>query len=335
MPCLRPLTAGDRLQTTGYWPLATDSPIIPPPMTSAIIASQLLKRYRDHIAVDRISFEVRQGECFGFLGPNGAGKTTTMKMTYGFSPVTDGTLEVLGLDVRTRAREVKARTGVCPQEDNLDPDFTVRKNLLVYCRYFGISADEAARRADELLEFVALREKAEAPVMALSGGMKRRLVLARALLNRPNLLILDEPTTGLDPQARHVLWEKIRDLRRRGTTILLTTHYMEEAAQLCDRLVIMDKAKILVKGSPSELISRHTSPEVVEVWNPPPEVEVLLRAKAPRVEKVADRLFAYVPDGGDALHRTILQKWPCDQCLVRRGTLEDVFLTLTGRNLRE
>ncbi|KAF0245230.1 MAG: ABC-type multidrug transport system ATPase [Planctomycetota bacterium] len=301
---------------------------------AAIVAQALTKHYKDTVAVNAISFEVREGECFGFLGPNGAGKTTTMKMTYGFSPVTSGRLEVFGLDVLTRSREVRAQTGVCPQEDNLDPDFTVRKNLIVYCRYFGIDPVEAAKRADELLDFVALREKAGGPVMALSGGMKRRLVLARALLNKPKLLILDEPTTGLDPQARHVLWDKIRELRRKGVTILLTTHYMEEAAQLCDRLVIMDKAKILVKGSPAELTAKHARPTVVEVWNPPAAAEAWIKARNMPCERFGDRLYVY-PDAGEALQRELVTKFNADQVIVRRGTLEDVFLRLTGRDLRE
>ena len=301
---------------------------------AAIVARSLTKQYKDTLAVNAVSFEVNEGECFGFLGPNGAGKTTTMKMIYGFSPVTSGSLEVFGIDVRSRSREVKARTGVCPQEDNLDPDFTVRKNLIVYCRYFGIDPAEAAKRADELLEFVALREKAHGPVMALSGGMKRRLVLARALLNQPRLLILDEPTTGLDPQARHVLWEKIRELRRKGVTILLTTHYMEEAAQLCDRLVIMDKAKILVKGSPPELISRHARPTIVEIWNPPAAAEAWVKARGTPCEKFGSKLYAY-PEGGEALQKELVTKFNVEQVIVRRGTLEDVFLRLTGRDLRE
>jgi lipooligosaccharide transport system ATP-binding protein len=303
-------------------------------MPAAIVARSLTKRYRDQLAVDAIDVEVREGECFGFLGPNGAGKSTTMKMVYGFSPVTSGVLEVFGLDVRTRAREVKARTGVCPQEDNLDPDFTVRRNLEVYARYFGIPAGEARARADALLEFVALTEKAQSPVMTLSGGMKRRLVLARALLNRPRLLILDEPTTGLDPQARHVLWDKVRELRRQGTTILLTTHYMDEAAQLCDRLVIMDKAKILVCGSPAELIERHARASVVEIWHAPATLETWVRARNLPCEKVSDRLFVY-PESADALQREILSRFKVDQLIARRGTLEDVFLRLTGRDLRD
>lgn len=300
----------------------------------AITASNLTKQYKDTLAVDHIAFEVREGECFGFLGPNGAGKTTTMKMIYGHCPITSGRLEVFGIDVGTRVREVKFQTGVCPQEDNLDPDFTVRKNLVVYCRYFGIEPGEAEKRTDELLEFVALREKAHGPVMALSGGMKRRLVLARSLLNRPRLLILDEPTTGLDPQARQVLWEKIRELRRKGTTILLTTHYMEEAAQLCDRLVIMDKAKILVQGSPSELTAKHARPTVVEVWNPPAAAEAWVKARGTPCERHGDRLYAY-PDAGEALQRELVTRFNAEQVIVRRGTLEDVFLRLTGRDLRE
>ena len=224
-------------------------------MPYAIEAKGIVKRYASGLtAVDGIDLDVPEGICFGFLGPNGAGKTTTIRMIYGFIPLTSGEIRVFGRSVAGEPRAVKASLGVCPQEDNLDPDFTPRQNLCVYARYYGIPADEAARRADELLDFVGLQDKALGNVRELSGGMKRRLVFARSLIHRPRLLVLDEPTTGLDPQARHALWEKIRSLKREGTTILLTTHYMEEAALLCDRLIIMDHGKILAQGPPRALV---------------------------------------------------------------------------------
>ncbi|MEK6607520.1 MAG: ABC transporter ATP-binding protein [Myxococcota bacterium] len=308
-------------------------------------ARGLVKRYGGPvgpIAVDGIAFEVRRGECYGFLGPNGAGKTSTMKMIYGLSPVTEGELEVLGLDVRRDARAIKRRTGVVPQEDSLDPDLTVLENLLVYAGYFDVARREAERRADELLALVGLSEKRAVRVPLLSGGMKRRLVLARALVHRPELLLLDEPTTGLDPQARHVMWQALRALLAGGATIVLTTHYMEEAAQLCDRLCIMDVGRILVEGAPRELIARHVPPEVVEVRLAPsggeaggaPGAGERVRACLAdhKVEQAGDTLFVYCERGAEVARLVELELGL--PYLRRPANLEDVFLRLTGRDLR-
>ena len=228
----------------------------------AVEASGLTKRYGESVAVDAIDFTIPRGTCFGFLGPNGAGKTSTMKMIYGRSPVTGGTLRVLGLDARTQMRAIKRRIGVVPQEDNLDPDFTVRDNLIVYAGYYGVERAEARRRAADLLDFAGLREKPGVPVDQLSGGQKRRLVIVRALVNRPDLVVLDEPTTGLDPQARRLVWGRLRELLGQGVTLLLTTHYMDEAAELCDHLVVMDHGRILARGAPAELVAAHAGAAV-------------------------------------------------------------------------
>ncbi len=300
----------------------------------AIIARDLTKRYGDLEAVRGVSFEVGQGEIVGFLGPNGAGKTTTVRMLCCFLPPTSGTASIHDLDVREQPREVKRLIGVCPQEDNLDPDFHVMKNLLVYGRYFGLPHRVVRDRALELLAFVALSDKAHASVSALSGGMKRRLILARALLNEPRVLILDEPTTGLDPQARHAIWERIRNLRANGTTVLLTTHYMEEASQLCDRVIVMDGGKILLQGSPLELVAREVGLTVVEAWNYGEEFLKFVRALPGRLEEVGDRLYFY-PQEGDHIERVFDQRFPLQERLIRRATLEDVFLKLTGRALRD
>ncbi len=293
-----------------------------------------MKSYGRAEAVRGVSFDVRPGEVVGFLGPNGAGKTTTVRMVSCFLPPTSGTAEVFGLDVRTRPREVKAILGVCPQEDNLDPDFDVLKNLLVYARYFEIPADTARRRALELLDAVSLADRASSSIDSLSGGMKRRLVLARALVNEPRVLILDEPTTGLDPQARHLIWTRVRSLRATGVTVLLTTHYMEEAAQLCDRVILVDHGKILLDGSPAELIEREVGRTVIEAWNPTPAFREAVRAIAGRSEEVGDRFFLY-PEDADAAERTIEARCPGQERLIRRASLEDVFLRRTGRGLRE
>src|SRR5712672_635302 len=258
-----------------------------------ITVTDLTKRYARHIAVDHISFEVHKGEIVGFLGPNGAGKTTTDRMLCCFLPPTSGTASIHDLDVGQRPRDVKRLIGVCPQEDNLDPDFHVLKNLQVYGRYFGLPHRVVRDRALELLAFVALSDKAHAPIASLSGGMKRRLVLARALLNEPRVLILDEPTTGLDPQARHAIWTRIRNLRSHGTTVLLTTHYMEEASQLCDRVIVMDGGRILVEGAPLTLVEREVGQTVVEAWNYGNEFVSYLRTLPGRVEEVGDRLYFY------------------------------------------
>ncbi|HEY2925100.1 MAG TPA: ABC transporter ATP-binding protein [Candidatus Eisenbacteria bacterium] len=299
-----------------------------------IIARELTKRYADLEAVRGVSFEVGSGEIVGFLGPNGAGKTTTVRMISCFLPPTSGTASIHDLDVRERPREVKRLIGVCPQEDNLDPDFHVLKNLLVYGRYFGLPRRVVRDRALELLAFVALSDKAHAPIQALSGGMKRRLVLARALLNEPRVLILDEPTTGLDPQARHAIWTRIRGLRAHGTTVLLTTHYMEEASQLCDRVVVMDGGKILLEGAPLELVEREVGRTVVEAWNYGEDFVRFVRALPGRLEEVADRLYFY-PEESDHVERLFEQRFPSQERLIRRATLEDVFLKLTGRALRD
>jgi len=303
-----------------------------------IRARALTKRFAGFTAVDGIDFDVHSGEAFGLLGPNGAGKTSTMRMIGCASPVTDGDLRVIGMDPRTQASAIKARLGVVPQADNLDNELTVRENLLMYARYFDIPRAMARERADALLAFVQLSERAEAEVQPLSGGMKRRLTIARALVNEPEVILLDEPTTGLDPQARHVIWERLYQLKRRGATLLLTTHYMDEAEQLCDRLVVMDKAKIVAEGSPRQLIDRYSTREVLELRVPEParvDVERRLDGLAARMEALPDRLLLYTDDGECALEQVHAQGIPIDSALVRRASLEDVFLRLTGRSLVE
>jgi lipooligosaccharide transport system ATP-binding protein len=299
----------------------------------AIVARDLRKRYGDLEAVGGVSFEVARGEIVGFLGPNGAGKTTTVRMLSCFLPPTSGTARIHDVDVCERPRDVKRMIGVCPQEDNLDPDFHVVKNLLVYGRYFGLPRRVVRDRALELLAFVALTDKAHAPIQSLSGGMKRRLVLARALLNEPRVLILDEPTTGLDPQARHAIWDRIRSLRANGTTVLLTTHYMEEASQLCDRVIVMDGGTILLEGSPQDLVEREVGPTVVEAWNYGQDFLQFLHGLSGRVEEVGNRLYYYPQE--DHVERLFDQRFPHQERLIRRATLEDVFLKKTGRALRD
>jgi lipooligosaccharide transport system ATP-binding protein len=306
--------------------------------TPLIHARGLTKRFGDFTAVDAIDFDVAPAEAFGFLGPNGAGKTSTMRMIGSVSPISDGTLTVLGLDPRTHGPQIRARLGVVPQQDSLDTELTVRENLVLYGRYFGLPRAEAGRRADELLDFAQLTERQNDEVEPLSGGMKRRLTIARALINQPELLLLDEPTTGLDPQARHLLWDRLYRLKQRGVTLVLTTHYMDEAEQLCDRLVVMDKAKIVAEGSPRQLIDRYSTKEVTELRFPP-EVHDSLDGKldglADRIEKLADRVLLYADDGeavAVAAHERGLNP---ETVLVRRSTLEDVFLRLTGRSLIE
>jgi len=306
-------------------------------MTSEVLieAESLTKKFGNLLAVDKINFQVFKGECFGFLGPNGAGKTTTMKMVNCVLPLTAGTLTVADMDVTKQAREIKKMIGVAPQEDNLDPDFTVFHNLIVYARYFDIPKEEAQKRADELLRFVQLEEKRSVLIDQLSAGMKRRLIMARALINEPKILILDEPTTGLDPQARHLIWDKIRNLQKQGVTIVLTTHYMEEAAQLCDRTVIMDNGKIIEEGRPAELIKKHVGEEVLEVAYDE-EVLKFLRNAFPdaRLDVVSDRIqvFTKQPRG---VFTEILSKFSFKAAMIRDANLEDVFLKLTGRRLRE
>ena len=302
---------------------------------AAVRAVGLTRVFGEQRAVDGIDFTVVLGECFGVLGPNGAGKTTTVSMVQGFTTPTAGRLEVLGRELAKEPRAVKAETGVCPQDNNLDEDFTVEKNLSVYARYFDLPARAARARAADLLRFFGLEEQARARIATLSGGMKRRLVLARALINGPRLLILDEPTTGLDPQARHQIWERLRALRRQGTTILITTHYMEEATQLCDRLVIMDRGRILTEGTPAGLVARVVGRDIVEIWNADADVEERLADQGLAWERAGDRLYLKVGGEGEALHAALVRALPRHQIVLRRATLEDVFLTLTGRELRD
>jgi len=287
------------------------------------------------VAVDNINFQVLKGEVLGFLGPNGAGKTTTMKMVNCVLPSTAGALSVAGMDVIKSAREIKKMIGVAPQEDNLDPDFTVFHNMIVYARYFDIPKAEAKKRTDELLQFVQLEEKRDVLIDQLSAGMKRRLILARALINEPQILILDEPTTGLDPQARHLIWDKIRSLQKQGVTIVLTTHYMEEAAQLCNRILIMDNGKIIEEGEPPDLIKKHVGEEVLEVAYDE-EVLRFLKKTFPdaRLDVVSDRIqvFTNQPKG---VFSHILSRFDFKAAMIRDANLEDVFLKLTGRRLRE
>ena len=307
---------------------------MPPPLPAVIAACGLTKRYGPLTAVDAISFEVGEGECVGLLGPNGAGKTTTIRMLTAFTPITAGTASIFGLDIARHPRAVKAQMGICPQEDNPDPDFPVRKNLLIYARYHGIPAAEARRRADELLAFVQLGEKAGARIQELSGGMKRRLMLARALLNEPRLLVLDEPTTGLDPQARHLIWQRVRQLKERRVTVLLTTHYMEEASQLCDRVILMHEGRFLLDGTPAALVRCEVGEQVVELWDVEPGLLAFLdRAGWPR-DGVEDRLYLYDVDGGRIAHE-IEQHFPHQPRLIRPASLEDVFLRRAGRALRD
>jgi lipooligosaccharide transport system ATP-binding protein len=311
---------------------------VPNPSAEAplIRARDLTKRFGTFTAVDAIDFDVARGESFGFLGPNGAGKTSTMRMIGCTSPVTDGELEVLGMDPRHDGARIRSRLGVVPQEDTLDNELTVRENLLIYGRYFGLSRAECGERADELLEFVQLTDRGRDLVEPLSGGMKRRLTIARSLINEPDLMLLDEPTTGLDPQARHLLWDRLYRLKQRGTTLVLTTHYMDEAEQLCDRLVVMDKAKIVAEGTPLDLIEQYSSREVAEFRFPPGVQETLdgqFDGLADRIERLPDRVLLYANDGDQvvaASHERGLQPMTV---LVRRSTLEDVFLRLTGRSL--
>jgi lipooligosaccharide transport system ATP-binding protein len=308
------------------------------PESSLIHARGLTKRFGAFTAVDAVDFDVAPGESFGFLGPNGAGKTSTMRMIGGVSPVSDGTLRVLGMDPRTDGPQIRARLGVVPQQDTLDTELSVRENLLIYGRYFGMSRAECGRRADELLEFAQLAERRNDRVESLSGGMKRRLTIARALINEPDLLLLDEPTTGLDPQARHLLWDRLYRLKQQGVTLVLTTHYMDEAEQLCDRLVVMDKARIVAEGSPRQLIERYSTREVTELRFPVGVQETLdgrFDGIAERIEWLPDRVLLYADDGeaaAEAVHHRGLHP---ETTLVRRSSLEDVFLRLTGRSLIE
>jgi lipooligosaccharide transport system ATP-binding protein len=300
-----------------------------------IEASGLTKKFGDFTAVDHIDFKVYKGECVGFLGPNGAGKTTTVRMIYCFLPPTDGELTVAGLSVNKQCREIKGMVGVAPQEDNLDPDFTVIKNLTVYARYFDISKDEALKRADEQLKFFQLEEKRGVPIMALSTGMKRRLIFARALINQPQILLLDEPTTGLDPQARHLVWDEVRHLKKKQVTIILTTHYMDEAEVLCDRILIVDKGKIIEEGRPAELVKKHIGEDVLEL-DYDEKLLAVLKESFPdaRVEKLGDRMQIFT-DKPHGVFEEFLKEHPLQNVAIHKANVEDVFLKLTGRGLRE
>jgi lipooligosaccharide transport system ATP-binding protein len=303
---------------------------------SLIHARGLVKRFGDFTAVAGIDVDVPAGEAFGFLGPNGAGKSSTMRMIGCVSQPTDGTLRILGLDPRRDGVAIRSRLGVCPQQDSLDPELTVKENLVTYARYFGIPRRVAKERADELLDFVQLTDRAGSKVEPLSGGMKRRLTIARALVNEPDIVLLDEPTTGLDPQARHLVWERLFRLKQQGVTLVLTTHYMDEAEQLCDRLVVMDAGKIVAEGSPRDLIDKYSTREVVELrFGVEPLVGHADKVAGfgDRVEVLPDRILLYAADGdaaAEAIHDSGLRP---SAVLVRRSTLEDVFLHLTGRTL--
>ncbi len=303
-----------------------------------IRARGLVKRFGELAAVDSVDFDLQRGEAFGFLGPNGAGKTSTMRMIGCVSPVTQGSLSVFGLDPGRDGVKIRGRLGVVPQEDSLDMELTVRENIIVYGRYFGLPRSVLRKRADELLEFVELTDRAKDRVEPLSGGMKRRLTIARSLVNDPEVLLLDEPTTGLDPQARHVVWDRLYRLKRQGVTLLLTTHYMEEAEQLCDRLVVMDKGKIVAEGSPRELIERYSTREVVELRfgdTRPDDFAYWTDGLVSRVEPLPDRVLLYTDNGDAASHGIHERGLVPESVLVRRSTLEDVFLHLTGRSLIE
>lgn len=309
------------------------NPTIPPYVISA---DRLTKHYGDFAAVNNISFDVPAGESFGLLGPNGAGKSTTMKMIGGVSQRTSGKLTIMGLDPEQHGPEVRAHLGVVPQQDNLDEELRVRDNLLVYGRYFGLPMSYLKSKADELLEFAQLTDKAKSKVDALSGGMKRRLTIARSLINEPKILLLDEPTTGLDPQARHILWDRLFRLKESGVTLILTTHYMDEAEQLCDRLVVVDKGQIMAEGSPAALIREHSTREVLELRfgsERNATVAAELEGIGERLEPLPDRVLIYTNDGESALEQVTARGLHPITSLVRRSSLEDVFLRLTGRSL--
>ena len=306
-------------------------------MVHPLVADRLTKRFGDFVAVDAISLAVERGQTFGVLGPNGAGKSSLMKMVSTVSPRSAGELQVFGLDPSAHGREIRARLGVVPQEDILDNELTARENLMIYQRYFGVPWSKTRAKADELLDFVQLSDRANSKVEPLSGGMKRRLTIARALVNDPEMMLLDEPTTGLDPQARHLLWERLYRLKEQGVTLILTTHYMDEAEQLADRLVIMDQGKIVAEGSPLELIEAHTTREVVELRFKSGSNGLAEAARAAdlRVDELPDRHLVYADDGDAAVAHLLAAGVHPLGTYVRRSSLEDVFLTLTGRSLVE
>ena len=303
-----------------------------------IVARGLTKTYGDFIAVDGIDFDVAKGESFGFLGPNGAGKSTTMRIIGATSVRTSGTLTILGKDPEVNGPQIRAHLGVVPQQDNLDVELTVSENIFIYGRYFGLSSSFINKKIPELLEFAQLEEKKDAKVQALSGGMKRRLTIARSLVSEPDILMLDEPTTGLDPQARHILWDRLFRLKEQGVTLLITTHYMDEAEQLCDRLIVMDKGKIMAENSPAQLIKDYSTKEVLEVRfgsDRNQEMVKILRPLAERIEVLPDRILLYAEDGEHLLEKIAAKGIHPNTSLVRRSSLEDVFLRLTGRSLVE
>jgi len=305
---------------------------------SLISARGLTKKYGDFVAVDGIDFEVAKGESFGLLGPNGAGKSTTMRIIAATSQRSGGTIKVLGRDPEEHGPQVRAHLGVVPQQDNLDSELTVAENLFVYGRYFGLSKKFVREKVNELLAFAQLEEKRDVKVDALSGGMKRRLTIARALISEPDILMLDEPTTGLDPQARHILWDRLFRLKEDGVTLIITTHFMDEAEQLCDRLVVMDKGKIMAEGSPAQLIKKYSTKEVLEVRfgsDKNREVAPILHKLCKKIEELPDRILMYVDDGEALLEKIAAKKLHPTTSLVRRSSLEDVFLRLTGRSLIE
>lgn len=303
-----------------------------------IVARGLTKTYGDFTAVDGIDFEVAKGESFGFLGPNGAGKSTTMRIIGATSVRTSGTLTILGKDPEVNGPQIRSHLGVVPQQDNLDSELTVSENIFIYGRYFGLSSSFINKKIPELLEFAQLEEKKDTKVEALSGGMKRRLTIARSLVSEPDILMLDEPTTGLDPQARHILWDRLFRLKEQGVTLLITTHYMDEAEQLCDRLIVMDKGKIMAEDSPAQLIKTYSTKEVLEVRfgsERNKEMVETLRPLADRIEVLPDRILLYAEDGEQLLEQITAKGIHPNTSLVRRSSLEDVFLRLTGRTLVE
>ena len=303
-----------------------------------IVARGLTKTYGDFVAVDGIDFDVAKGESFGLLGPNGAGKSTTMRIIGATSVRTSGTLTILGKDPEVNGPQIRAHLGVVPQQDNLDVELTVSENVFIYGRYFGLSSSFINKKIPELLEFAQLEEKKDTKVQALSGGMKRRLTIARSLVSEPDILMLDEPTTGLDPQARHILWDRLFRLKEQGVTLIITTHYMDEAEQLCDRLVVMDKGKIMAENSPAQLIKDYSTKEVLEVRfgsDRNQEMIEVLRPLAERIEVLPDRILLYAEDGEQILERIAAKGIHPNTSLVTRSSLEDVFLRLTGRTLVE
>jgi len=301
---------------------------------SIIEAQQVVKRFGEFTAVNEVNFAVEPGEFFALLGPNGAGKTSIIRMIYGFSPLSGGRMEIFGQDIGNNWRKIRLRLGVCQQENTLDPDLTVVQNLQLYARYFEMDKDGADKRAEELLDFFAMNGKREAKVGELSGGLARRLQIARALMAEPELLILDEPTAGLDPQSRHQVWDRLRALKKRGLTLVLTTHYMDEAENLCDRLVILDQGRIITEGRPRNLIKKYAGESVIDIEGPSEELRKYVRENGVESDDLGERLIIYAEPRGEMESR-IREEFCMESCRFRAGNLEDVFLRLTGRELRE